>query len=195
MSRFLLIIAAFCAAGLLAACATLSKAECEAGDWRSVGIADGVNGRPASYISNHVSACSEYGITLDNRLYETGRQEGLRTYCRLERAEREGREGNRNYNSCQGEIGVSFNLVYAAAKAVHDVEVKLSNIDGDISSAVAELARPDIDDARRAALRSEIQSLQSSRRSLERELSTRERELASIRRTEEARLRQAGIAY
>lgn len=194
MLRFALVIAAFCAAAILASCATLTKAECTAGDWRSIGIGDGASGYPASYVDNHISACAEHGIGLDRQLYETGRQEGLRTYCRLERAESDGRAGRTNYNSCQGEIGVAFNRVHAAASALHGLNTRITTLDGEINTALADLAKPDLTAPQREALRVQIRSLQDTRLVLERERSTRETKLATTRRTEEVRLTQAGIS-
>lgn len=195
MLRFALVATAFCAAAILASCATLTKAECTAGDWRSIGIGDGANGYPASYVDNHVSACAEHGIGVDRQLYETGRQEGLRSYCRLERAESDGRAGRTNYNSCQGEIGVAFNRVHAAASALHNLNTRITTLDGEINTAVANLAKPDLKAPRRAALREQIRSLQETRVVLERERTTRETEISTIRRTEEVRLTQARIPF
>jgi hypothetical protein len=195
MLRFALVAAAFCAAAILASCATLTKAECAAGDWRSIGIGDGGNGYPASYVDNHVSACAEHGVLLDRQLYEAGRQEGLRAYCRLDRAESDGRAGRTNYNSCQGEIGVAFNRVHIAARALFDLNARITSLDSEISTSVANLAKPDLTAPQREALRVQIQSQQNTRLVLERERSTRETELATIRRTEEVRLTQANIPF
>lgn len=195
MLRFALVMAAFCAAAILASCATLSKAECTAGDWRSIGIGDGANGYPASYIDNHVSACAEHGISLNRELYETGRQEGLRTYCRMDRAESDGKAGRTNYNSCQGEIGVAFNRVHTAARALYDLNTRITSLESQINTAVNDLAKPELTAPQREALRVQIRSLQDTRVVLERERSTRESELANIRRTEEVRLTQANIAF
>ncbi|WP_196260801.1 DUF2799 domain-containing protein [Pelagibacterium limicola] len=195
MLRLALIGAAFLAAAIIASCATLSKAECSAGDWRSVGIGDGANGYPASYVDNHISACAQHGIVLDRQLYEAGRQEGLRTYCRLERAEREGRAGRASYNTCQGEIGVSFARVHTAARALFDLNARITSLDSEIETAIANVAKPDLTPEQRSAMRTQLQSLQNTRLVLERERSARESELASIRRSEELRLSQANIPF
>lgn len=195
MLRLGLIATVFVLAGVLAACATLTKAECTAGDWRSIGIGDGASGRPASYVDNHISACAEHGIALNRQLYEQGRQEGLRSYCRIERAESEGRAGRVNYNSCQGEIGVAFNRVHTAARALYDLEARMTSLDSELNGAIAQLTRPELTPEQRAALGVQIRSLQDTRSTLERERTTRERELATLRRTEELRLAQANIEF
>lgn len=195
MIRFALVIATFIAAAILASCATLSKAECTAGDWRAIGIGDGNRGYPASYVDNHISACTKHGVVLDRGLYENGRQEGLRSYCRLERAESDGRAGRTNYNSCQGELGVSFNRVHGAARALYDLNARITSLDSEINTAVSTLAKPELTAPQREALRIQIRSLQDTRLVLERERSAREMELSTIRRSEEARLTQARIAF
>lgn len=195
MIRLAFFIAIIGLGGVLAACATLSKAECTAGDWRSIGIGDGAQGYPASYIDNHISACAEHGITLNRQLYEAGRQEGLGSYCRLGRAESDGRAGRTNYNSCQGEIGVAFGRVHTAARGLYDLNTRMTSLDSELNALVARLANAELTAEQRAALGVQIRSLQDTRVVLERERSARESELATIRRAEEQRLAQANIAY
>ena len=44
---------------------TLSKDECRAVDWRTVGYEDGVAGRSGEQIGRHRQACAEYGVAPD----------------------------------------------------------------------------------------------------------------------------------
>lgn len=193
MKPILLFLAALAAGAVLASCATLSEAECEAGDWRGIGIADGANGRPASYVDNHISACSEYGIGLDRQAYETGRQLGLTHYCRLERAQEEGLDGDRYYGVCEGELGVSFARVYDAGKAVYAREADYNSVESELESTIDSLARQDLSEAERQSLRFKAERLQIELRLLLNRISLAERRLADVRRTEERRLAQLGI--
>ena len=181
MSRLLLVCAALFAALLLASCATLSREQCEAGDWRAIGFNDGADGRPADRISSHAEACSEYGISVDNALYQTGRAEGLRVYCRLSNAERKGRSGERYFGVCEGELGVAFARVHAAGREVFNLE--------------AELRRGDPTPEQVAALTRELTILQTERRVLELRVRSADQSLSALRRQEENRLSQADIAY
>ncbi len=87
------------------------------GDWRGIGVADGIHGYAANRLDDHVKACAEHGITPNRELYEAGRAEGLKVYCRLDRAADEGLANKPNYQVCSGELAVSFNLVYYEGRA------------------------------------------------------------------------------
>ncbi|WP_417584139.1 DUF2799 domain-containing protein [Pelagibacterium sp.] len=195
MQRLLILCAALFAALLLASCATLSREQCEAGDWRSIGFGDGADGRPADRISSHVEACSEFGIPVDNALYQSGRTEGLRVYCRLNNAERQGRAGERYYGVCQGDLGVAFARVHDAGRDVFNLEAELNSLDSDIDSKLAELRRSDLTAEEIATLTRELTFLQSDRRRLESRVRSADQNLALVRRQEESRLNQAGISY
>lgn len=188
MVRLSLAAAAFVGALVLASCATLSEAECEAGDWRAIGISDGANGYPPSYIDNHIEACSEYGVAVDRQLYLQGREQGLERYCTLETAERDGRRGRRNYGTCEGEMAVSFLLVHRAARSVSEAEAKIDSVDAEIDGLFSRLSNRELSDAERTSIMLEIDSVRRTRFSLERALLDAERDLAEIRREEELRL-------
>ena len=61
---------------LLGACTTLSEDSCEAGDWFSIGVADGAVGRTADFVTKHAEACARYGIRPNQSQWEDGRQRG-----------------------------------------------------------------------------------------------------------------------
>lgn len=195
MSRLLMVALALFGALLLASCATLTKEQCQAGDWRAIGFNDGSRGRPVGYVSNHVDACAEYGISLDNALYQAGRSDGLRSYCRLSTAETTGRRGERYYGVCEGPVGAAFARVHRAGEAVYEAKSELSSLDSEIDGLMRQLRREGISEDEMRALSRQITSLQRSRWQLESEVRRAERSLASIRRAEEVRLAQAGLAY
>jgi hypothetical protein len=195
MPRLSLVCAALLGALVLASCATLSQEQCEAGDWRAIGFSDGADGRPADRISSHVEACSEFGIAVDNAVYQTGRAEGLRVYCRLSHAERQGRSGERYFGVCEGELGVAFARVHGAGREVFNLEVELNSLDSAIDAKLAELRRGNPTPEQVAALTRELTILQTERRVLQLRVRSADQRLSALRRQEEARLSQAGIAY
>jgi hypothetical protein len=186
MSRWLPVLFALSIGSLLGSCATLSQEQCQAGDWRSIGVADGAEGRPASYVSNHVNACAEYGIGLDQPLYQVGRAEGLRAYCTLENAADVGLDGERYYGVCEGNIGVAFARVHGAAERVHDLEAELNSIDSDIDR------QGGLSEGEAAALVREIRSLQRDSDSVRRQIRLADNRLRAIQREEQLRLASAG---
>lgn len=195
MKRLLFLCAALFAGLLPASCATLSQEQCEAGDWRAIGFNDGADGRSADRLSSHAEACSEYGIAVDAAVYQAGRSEGLRVYCRLDNAERQGRAGESYNGVCQGELGVAFGRVHDAAKDVYNLEAQSNSLDSDIDAKLAELRGSDLSPDRIAELTRELTALQSEARLLELRIRTADQRVSVIRRQEETRLSQAGIAY
>ncbi|NNE89596.1 MAG: DUF2799 domain-containing protein [Silicimonas sp.] len=91
MRYLVLLLAPF----VLAACATLSEDQCRAGDWHTIGRADGADGRRSDFIVQHAKACNKIGIAPVRAEWEEGRQEGLLLYCRPRRAYDEGARGRR----------------------------------------------------------------------------------------------------
>ncbi|UYQ71924.1 DUF2799 domain-containing protein [Pelagibacterium flavum] len=195
MPRLLLICAALLGALVLASCATLSQEQCEAGDWRAIGFSDGADGRPADRLSSHVEACSEYGIAVDNALYQSGRAEGLRVYCRLGNAERQGRAGESYFGVCEGELGVAFARVHQAGREVFNLQAEINSLDSEIDAKLAELRSGNPTPEQIATLTRELTILQTERRVRELRLRSAEQSLSALRRQEEARLSLAGIGY
>lgn len=186
--RLLSLLAALVLGAILAACATLSEEQCQAGDWRSIGQADGARGRPANYVSNHIDACSEYGIGLDQALYDAGRQEGLGSYCRLDVAAREGRRGDRYYGVCEGSVGLAFARVHRAGLEIYELEAELNSVESEISSLVRRLGQSGSSEEQVASLRREIRSLEREASSIARQIRFAERQLVLIQSQEQARL-------
>lgn len=172
----------------LAGCATLSEAECQAGDWRSIGRADGANGRPLSYVGRHADACSDYGIAVNRDLYEAGREEGLQSYCRLDKAEAEGRRGRTNHHVCSGRMGASFDRVYDAARQVREAEQDVAVAESRLDGLLDRIDDPGLTDDERGRLRREILDLRLRIDFLRLDVRRAERNLRDVVRREELRL-------
>ncbi|SDG59077.1 Protein of unknown function [Pelagibacterium luteolum] len=179
---------------VLAACASLSEEQCQSGDWRTIGFSDGAEGRPAGYVTNHSEACSEYGIVVDQALYGDGRVDGLRTYCRLANAERQGRSGERYYGVCEGELGVAFARVLAAGQDVYEARADINSLESEIDSANSRLRREGLTPEQVAQIQRDLFGLRLDRQSLQRSLRLAEMRLQSTRRNEEIRLARLGSA-
>ncbi len=69
-SRFILAGTALCLPVLLGSCATMSKEECVAADWRVVGETDGAAGYdPQSRFAAHAKSCEKAGVVPDQSLW------------------------------------------------------------------------------------------------------------------------------
>jgi hypothetical protein len=164
--------------GLLAGCATLSKAQCETGDWRAIGQADGAAGYPLSRLAEHSEACTKHGYRVDEGLYKAGRDLGLRAYCTTDNAAKVGLQGKSYHNVCQGEIGLSFARIHREANDVYSIDQDISEIQIEISAKTEQLVNPKLTQEQRAKLSADIKKLN---RDLTRLFDRRAREEAELR--------------
>ena len=108
LSRLTLIVAAL----LLAGCATMTPQEradaCRSTDWQRFGLNDGKLGVPSSSRSGAFEDCAEVGHPVDLAAYETGRAEGLLSYCTAENGFRVGYEGRRYAKVCPTALEQDF---------------------------------------------------------------------------------------
>ena len=130
-------------AALLSGCGTLGRAECEIGDWRTIGIADGANGQPASRIGRHAEACASFGVGVNLDEYTAGREIGLREYCRPARGFQAGRAGERYFGVCPADKATAFEAAYEDGRRVYEANREVRDIESDIASAERRLERLD----------------------------------------------------
>jgi hypothetical protein len=161
----------------LSACASLSEDECRTADWRELGVRDGRAGYTAARLAEHREACVKHGVHPDEKRYGEGRKEGLRAYCQLDNAVREGLAGRRYQNVCPTGTDRNFRDLNDAAYAVHQARKEIESIDSRISSLENELRERKTSDRRRLDIRDEIRELDRKRERLRDDLRWRERDL------------------
>lgn len=90
---------------IMTGCATTSavKIDCHQPNWYELGVADGNMGRYAYEISRHKKTCPS--LSLDIARWESGRQEGLKSYCTKANAFSLGQNG-RDFNQVCPEEGL-----------------------------------------------------------------------------------------
>ena len=88
----------------LSSCATLTKHECEKGDWHSIGKRDGEHGHDVGRFQDHQKACKGYGLTANLASYKQGRVAGLKSYCDIQRQLDLGLDGQKYNGACSGSI-------------------------------------------------------------------------------------------
>lgn len=106
-------------------CATLSKQECLIGDWRAIGYKDGVAGRSAGRIDGHQKACAKAGVSINYKLWEAGRKEGLMQYCTESNALQLGERGVRLNSVCPSHIAPKLQKINADAKREYDLKKQI----------------------------------------------------------------------
>jgi len=163
---------------ILAGCATLNKEECLRGDWRGLGMQDGINGEPAIQIEKHRKACAEHGIQPDERQYLDGRTEGLREYCQIDNAFRSGLEGRQYKGVCPLSIHTVFLRYNNAAYTVYQTREEIKQLNNAISNNQNRLR------SKKATDKETIRQLQGEIRDRERQLD----ELRNVLRDRERRL-------
>ncbi len=166
-----------CLTLILTGCATLSREQCQRGDWYGLGVADGQLGQPASRIDQHQSACAEYGIAPDNRQYMEGRAQGLSTYCRLDNAFETGLRGQRYQGVCPPAVDGLFDRYNASAYEVYRLRQELDSVDDQLTSLEYRLNDRSLSDEGRRQIRSDIRELDRHRDRLRDDLHFSEQQL------------------
>lgn len=105
----------------LGGCASMNKNECLAVDWRTVGYEDGAAGRSAERIADHRRACARYGVAPDLRAYQSGRDLGLREYCRPLNGYRLGERGGGYGGVCPADLDPDFVAAYDSGRELYNL--------------------------------------------------------------------------
>lgn len=161
----------------LSGCASLDENECRTADWRDLGRKDGRHGYPQSRLAEHHEACIVHGIRPDEKRYAEGRQEGLRIYCVLDNAVREGLAGRRYEGVCSSGIDRDFSDLNDAALRVYSARNEIDSTDSLITNLENEMRSKKTTDKRRYQIRDEIRELDRKRERQRDELRWRERDL------------------
>lgn len=92
----------------LSACAVMSPQECKQANWRDVGLTDGLAGKPLGLFEERRGDCAEANVQADTQAYLKGREQGLKTYCRLDNALEMGLRGQPYEGVCPPAITPEF---------------------------------------------------------------------------------------
>ncbi|MGB5338973.1 MAG: DUF2799 domain-containing protein [Gammaproteobacteria bacterium] len=115
---------------MVSGCASsLSRDECNAVDWRTIGYEDGVNGRPEARISEHRKACARHGVALELDAYRDGRAEGILGYCQPGNGYRQGRTGKQYAGVCPRELEPDFLDAYSHGRELYDLRANVQRIE------------------------------------------------------------------
>src|SRR3569833_2137161 len=128
------------AASLMAGCSGMSKKECLAGDWRTVGDEDGVEGRLGEQIGEHRRDCAKYGVRTDLDHYQQGRIQGLREFCQPVNGYRVGVRGGYYYGVCPVELEQPVLAAYISGHELLVLLARVSNTQYALDSKRRELA-------------------------------------------------------
>jgi hypothetical protein len=166
---------------ILSACATLSKNQCQQGDWYGIGLADGRAGMAMNRLAEHNEACAEYGIVVNATTYLEGRSQGLIYYCRLGNAFVSGLQGQRYQYVCPPAIDAVFARCNAAAYHVYELRNNLNSIDNKLSNVENQLKKKGLSNNDYYNLRQDLRDLDKERDRVQMELRSAERHLDQLR--------------
>lgn len=150
--RVLTMAGSAAAAGLalmaLSSCATLNEDECNVVDWQSLGMTNGAQGQPSTYIAQHQEACARFGITVNATAWQTGWEQGIRSYCTPTNGLTVGSSGRLNRNSCPANLASSFNEAYNVGRSVYDARQRRDSIQNEIDRLITSLGSAESDEQR-----------------------------------------------
>lgn len=137
---------------LLSGCASMDKDECLTVDWRTIGFEDGAAGHSGDRIARHRKACARHGVSPDLALYQSGRDEGLREFCRPANGYRIGSQGGSYGGVCAGELEAEFLSAYESGRQLYTLQSRVSNATYQLDSKRRELNRAEEDVVTTSAL-------------------------------------------
>lgn len=118
---------------MLGSCATMSKEECVAADWRVVGETDGAAGYdPQSRFAAHAKSCEKAGIVPDQTVWYQGFQSGVVRYCTPLNGLQQGKAGKTYHNVCPADAADGFLRGYNLGKAEHDQRRRVESLENQI---------------------------------------------------------------
>ena len=120
---------------LLSACSSISKDECLAGDWYSLGVNDGKAGTLASKFREYQKDCADHGVMPDFKLCQHGHQQGLVFYCDFPHGEAHGRSGAEYNTACTGKLEPDFRRGYQQGRRWYQAKSAVDNL----ASAIGDL--------------------------------------------------------
>ncbi len=176
---------------VLAGCASVSREECLAGDWASIGERDGRQGLvPDAILARHDAACARVDVTPDRSLWQQGYEQGLARYCTPQGGLETGRAGRIYRDVCPAASETRFLQGFELGRAAHRAEERVRATEREISQLQArarEILGAAAGDETPAVsgeylgLQSEIQSLRLDLMMARAELDRLEREIRGFR--------------
>ncbi len=103
---------------LLSACTTISKDQCEIGNWDGLGYSDGVKGRASDRFEQYNETCAKYNVRVNLDMWLQGYNRGLLLYCTADHGAWVGQNGSTYNDVCSGPAGRDFSTGYHAGRQV-----------------------------------------------------------------------------
>ena len=168
------------AALVLSGCATMSEDECLMSDWHAIGYEDGSRGYTMEQFSNRRQACAKHGVTPDFQAYQSGRNEGLVSYCQPSRGYNLGVSGGTYHGVCDVALEDAYRVgqqlyslrsnVQVANNRIYSKERELERVESQIRSKEALLISDETTTEDRVLLLADLKDLSERTGELETEI-------------------------
>lgn len=119
----------------------MSADECRQANWTRIGEQDGRDGRRLALLDERQRDCAEAGFRVDRQAYVSGREYGLMSYCRLDRAAALGLAGGAYEGVCPPAIDGEFRARHEAGRRVHELRGELARFDDRVETVERRLRR------------------------------------------------------
>lgn len=138
------------AALALSGCATITREECRAEDWASIGQRDGAAGYAPSRLESHARVCANFGITPDPATYRAGWDVGVLFYCTPQNGFATGRANEPYHGLCPVRVAAGFLEGRQVGARVGEAERRVASAEGRVHALESERERLrwEIDDLR-----------------------------------------------
>lgn len=165
----------------LSACATLLPAECQTANWKQIGLSDGQNGL-TNRISQHHKACAKVSIVPNQRLYESGYQQGQTYYCQPQIIFERAINGGGSYRVCPVEQHAQLRSYYDVPYSYYQARQKRNALLDDLEKYQDYLLDKNLTAQKRDQYIEKIRKLKSEKYEVESAFDDAERRLRNFER-------------
>lgn len=162
---------------LLSGCTSISKEQCQLGDWYQIGVFDGQQGK-TSMAADYTKDCAEHKATVDLAHYNKGRAEGLKSYCSYENGTLIGEQGKEYQKVCPANLSSQFLEGYIPYFNVSDTESKIISKKSEAARYKEELKDTSLDKDTKSYIKSSFKTAEFELSELQSKLNQYEYELA-----------------
>ncbi len=168
--RIGLIIAGAMLVLLQLSCASMSKEECQMGDWAGYGNRDATKGESTDRFMTHSEACMKHGISGNKEQYMTGFKAGLKDFCAPENAYQYGLGGGKYKNTCPPGEHTKFMTNYKKGKEIFDINSSISTLEREIDGLSNSMVDPALSTSQRTKAAFDLREKERRKSDLEKRL-------------------------
>jgi hypothetical protein len=168
--RLGLIIVGAALAMLQLSCASMSKEECQMGNWYDYGHRDSSKGGTSDMFMQHSEACMKHGISGNKEQYMAGFKEGLKEFCTPENAYQFGVGGGQYKNTCPPALHSKFNMSYKKGKEIYDINSQINSLQGEVDRLSNDMVDPKLTSNERTKAAFDLREKERRKSELEKRL-------------------------